>query len=499
MGSRDRAASQVRPVDGGGALGREVWIPALVVVVGMIMAILDTTIVNVALDTLGRDLDTPLTSVQWVTTGYLLAMAVVVPATGWAVDRFGAKSVWMVSIALFVCGSALSGAAWNITSLIVFRILQGLGGGMLQPVGQTILARAAGPDRMGRVMSVIGVPMLLGPVFGPVLGGWLVQDVGWRWIFYVNVPIGVIALLLAARLLPRTDAYRTTGRLDTVGMALLSTGLALVVYGLSTAGTNGSFTNATTVGWTGGGLVLVAVFCLYSLGKGPSAVIDVRLFANRVFSAAAVTGFLVSVGLFGGMLLLPLYYQVVRGEGALTAGLLLAPQGLGAAAAMPVAGRLTDKIGAGRVVPVGLLLALLGTFAYTQVGTDTSYWLLAIALFVRGMGLGSTMMPTVAAAYATLSRAVVPRATSTYTITRQIGGSFGTALLAVVLSQQIAAELPASATSSTSNIGAIPSAVREHAAPALANAFGQTFWVAFGLTAAALVPAAFLPRKHARK
>nr|QIZ01361.1 multidrug efflux MFS transporter [Streptomyces sp. S1D4-11] len=154
----------------------------------MIMAILDTTIVNSALDTLGRDLHASLPTVQWVTTGYLLALAVVIPATGWAVDRFGARRAWMTSIALFVGGSALSGAAWNITALIVFRVLQGLGGGMPQPVGQTILARAAGPDRMGRVMSVIGVPMLLGPVFGPVLGCWLVQDVGWRWIFYSTCP-----------------------------------------------------------------------------------------------------------------------------------------------------------------------------------------------------------------------------------------------------------------------------------------------------------------------
>ncbi|HEX6837195.1 MAG TPA: MFS transporter, partial [Polyangia bacterium] len=183
------------------AIDREILTLASVVILGAIMSILDTTIVNVALDTLARDFHATLSSIQWVTTGYLLALSSVIPLTGWAVERFGAKRVWMLSVLLFLVGSALSGFAWSIGSLIGFRVLQGLGGGMIMPVGQTILAQAAGPKRMGRVMSIVGVPMLLGPILGPVIGGLIVENVSWRWIFFVNLPIGVLALALARRLL----------------------------------------------------------------------------------------------------------------------------------------------------------------------------------------------------------------------------------------------------------------------------------------------------------
>src|SRR3954463_9235844 len=178
-------------------LGREVWIVASVVIVGVVMSILDTTIVNVALETLSRELDAPLNTIQWVSTGYLLALASVIPLTGWMSERFGAKRVWMSSVALFGLGSALCGLAWNAESLIFFRILQGFGGGMIMPVGMSVLTQVAGPHRVGRVMSVIGVPTLLGPILGPVIGGLIVSSVSWRWIFYVNIPIAVVALLKA--------------------------------------------------------------------------------------------------------------------------------------------------------------------------------------------------------------------------------------------------------------------------------------------------------------
>jgi EmrB/QacA subfamily drug resistance transporter len=179
---------------------------AAVVVVGAIMSILDTTIVNIALDRLSIDLHAPLDDVQWVATGYLLALALVIPLTGWAAERFEPRRIWIGSVALFTLGSALCGAAWSLDSLIGFRVLQGFGGGMIMPVGTILLAQAAGPQRMGRVMSVIGVPMLMAPVFGPVIGGLIVDNVSWRWIFYVNVPVGAIGLALAYRLMPATRA-----------------------------------------------------------------------------------------------------------------------------------------------------------------------------------------------------------------------------------------------------------------------------------------------------
>jgi EmrB/QacA subfamily drug resistance transporter len=488
----------VRPLRGApssqpATLDREIVVLGLVIISGTIMAILDMTIVNVALGTLGRDFDTGLATIQWVVTGYLLAMGTVIPLTGWAIDRFGAKRVWMTSILLFVLGSALSGAAWSIGSLIAFRVLQGLGGGMLMPTGSSILTMAAGPQRMGRVMSIVGIPMLLGPVLGPVLGGWLVEDVDWRWIFYVNVPIGALALALAAWRIPGARSEQSSTSLDLRGLLLLPPGFVLLIYGLSTASGNGGFGEPATIGWIVAGIVLIGLFVLHSLRRRAKALIDVRLFTNRIFASAALGIFICGIALIGSLLLLPLYFQVVRGEGALAAGLLLAPQGLGAATMMPIAGIATDRLGAGRIVPFGIVLLLLGTFAYTQLTADTSYWLLGTSLYVRGLGLGATMMPTMSAALAPLSKAAVPRAMSATNIIMQLGGSFGSALLAVILSRQITAQLP-QAPGGAGRISEISDQVREQIAPQLATAFGQTFWVAFGLTAVLFIPALLLPR-----
>src|SRR4051794_6406958 len=228
--STKSAAPAATPADA--KLDRELMLVASVVVLGAIMSILDTTVVNVAINTLARDFHTTLPTIQWVATGYTLALATVIPLTGWAADRFGTKRLYMTSIALFLGGSLLSGLSWSAASLIGFRVLQGLGGGMLMPLGMTILTRAAGPSRVGRVMSIIGVPMLLGPIFGPILGGWLVDDISWRWIFFINLPIGLVALFLSRRVLPR-DRPQPAERLDFLGLCLLSPGLALVIYGLA--------------------------------------------------------------------------------------------------------------------------------------------------------------------------------------------------------------------------------------------------------------------------
>ena len=467
-------------------LDREILVLGGVVVIGTIMAILDATIVNVAIPTLGRDFHTSISTIQWVMTGYLLAFASVIPLTGWASERFGAKRVWIAALLLFMAGSVLAGTAWSIEALITFRVIQGLGGGLLMPVGQTILAQAAGPQRIGRVMSVIGVPMLLGPVFGPVIGGAIVDQVSWRWIFFVNLPIGVLAVLLAWRLMPEA-APRLGQRLDLRGLVLLSPGLAIFVYGMSEAGAGGGFASGRALTGIALGLALVALFAVHAWRRGRAALIDVSLFARRAFAAAAATNLLVGIALFGALILLPLYFQTVRGESPLSTGLLLVPQGLGAALAMPIAGRLTDEIGARIVIPAGIVLALAGTAGYTQVGADTSYLFLGGALFVIGLGLGSTIVPSMAVAYQAVPREAVAQATSTINVIQRVAGSVGTALLAVVLQRSIRASLGVDSLAALSHVG------RTQAAPALAAAFGTAFWVAFGLVAAALVPALLLP------
>ena len=474
----------------GEGLSRELLVLGAVFVLGAIMTVLDLTIVNVAVPTIGRELSASISSIQWVMTGYMLAFASVIPMTGWASERFGAKRVWLVSLVLFVLGSILAGAAWSIGSLIGFRVLQGIGAGMIIPVGQTILAQAAGPQRMGRVMSLVGVPMLLGPILGNVIGGAIVDQVSWRWIFYINVPVGVAAVIAAQRLLPEARP-QLRQRLDVRGLALLSPGIALFLYAMTEAGAHGGVGSRRTIAAAALGLALVALFARHASAGGASALIDLSLFRRRGFAAAAALNFLLVGALFGSLLLLPLYYQLVRQESPLHVGLLLVPQGVGAALAMPLAGWLTDKIGARLVVSVGVAIAVIGTLAYTQVGGDTRYLYLSFALFVLGLGIGSTIAPSMAAAFQAVAREETPRATSALNVIQRIAGAIGTALLAIVLQRVLAARIP-DFRGGIQGIAALSG--RPHAAPVLAHAFGITFLVAVGLIAAALAPAVLLPR-----
>jgi EmrB/QacA subfamily drug resistance transporter len=471
----------------GDRLSPEVRRVSVVVVMGTIMAILDTTIVAVALATLARDFHTSINTIQWVTTGYLLALAVVIPLSGWAVHRFGAKPVYIISLMLFVAGSALCGVARSADTLIAFRVLQGLGGGMIMPVGQTIMARTAGPDKMNKVMAVIGVPTLLGPILGPVLGGIIISNFSWRWIFFVNVPIGIVALILSFRFLPTTPSDRTH-RLDVVGFLLLAPGLALLVYGLSEVGGGDGFSSRAVQISLLVSVVLIVGFVLRSL-RAPEPLLDLRLFKRFNFSVATVCIFLVGATLYGTMFLLPLYYQIVRGESPWMAGLLMAPQGIGAALVMRTSARLADRYGPRRTVPIGMALLALGTLAYTQVSGSTSYAFLAGALFVRGIGLGFGMMPVFAAAYRGLSFDEVPRASTATNIIRQVGGSLGVAVFAVVLQNAIVRQFPVR----TPSLGAVQSNLPITVANRLAEAFSTSFWWSFGVCAFAIVPAVFLP------
>src|SRR5215467_6872261 len=473
-------------------LSREILVLASVVILGTIMTVLDLTVVNVAIPALGRDINAPIPAIQWVVTGYMLAFATVIPVTGWAAGRFGAKRVWLAALSLFLVGSALSGASWSIGSLITFRVIQGLAAGMILPVGQTVLAQAAGPQRMGRVMSVIGVPMMLAPVFGPVIGGAIISAASWRWIFFINLPVGIAAVLAALWLMP--DARPQLGqRLDVRGLLLLCPGITVFLYGMSEAGNHGGFGSPRTITAALAGVLLIALFFWHAVIEGSDALIDVRLLRRRGFGTAAALNFVLMLGLFGSLILIPLYYQVVRDQGPLRTGMLLATQGIGAALALPLAGWLTDKVGARRITPAGIAVALLGTLAYTQVGAHTSAVYLSGALLVIGAGLGATIAPSMAAAYQALSRAETPSGTSALNAIQRIAGAIGTALFAIILQHEVSTRLPGRP--GGSGIAALSQQARAHSAATLASAFGATFWVAAALIAAALVPALLLPAR----
>jgi EmrB/QacA subfamily drug resistance transporter len=323
-------------------------------------------------------------------------------------------------------------------------------------------------------MAIMGVPMMLGPIAGPILGGWLVDDFSWRWIFFINVPVGIVALALTVRVLPR-DVPQPGHRLDWLGLGLLSPGLALLIYGLAKTSTEGGFGSAAVLVPMALGVVALAAFVAHAKHAGEDALIDLRLFANKTFSAAAGTMILVIIAVFGGMLLLPLYLQTVRGESAMDSGLLLAPQGIGAMLAMPIAGNLADRTGIGRIVPGGLVLVGVTFLGLTQLEADTSYWLFGVDLFFMGIGMGMTMMPTFSGAMQTLSQAAIPKASTTLNINQQVGASIGTAVLSVLLAHQL--EGAASPT-------------------AQADAYGSTFVWAFVLVAVAFVVALVLLPKE---
>jgi EmrB/QacA subfamily drug resistance transporter len=322
---------------------------------------------------------------------------------------------------------------------------------------------------MGRVMGVIAMPAMLAPVFGPMIGGVILEGLHWSWIFYVNVPIGMLAVVLTLRLVPDID-LGASGGLDVLGLVLLATSGPLVVYGLSEISSTGSFTAPTVLWPILGGLLLAGIF-VASARSAERPLLDVRLYSSRVFAAASATTFFVAAALFGAMILLPLYFQEVRHESVIMTGLLVAPQGLGAAAAMPFAGRLSDRLGGGRVAFVGVLVICLATIPFGLIGASTSILAISLAQVLRGVGIGFSFMPAMSAAFASLRPAQISDATPQMNVIQRVGGALGTAVLAVVL-QRTAGPFPSTAS--------------------LAAAFGTTFWWSLGVTALALVPCVVL-------
>jgi EmrB/QacA subfamily drug resistance transporter len=474
-------------------ISRALLMVASVVVLGAVMSILDTTVVNVAINTLAARFHTTLPTIQWVATGYTLALATVIPLSGWIADRFGTKRLYMGSIALFVLGSCLSGLAWSSATIILFRVLQGLGGGMIMPAGMTILTRAAGRQRIGRVMAIMGVPMLLGPILGPILGGWLVADVSWRWIFFINLPIGLLALVLALRILPR-DVAEHSQRLDIVDLLLVSPGLALVIYGLAESSSSGGFGSDKVLIPLAVGLVLLGAFVWHAL-RTPDPLIDLRLFKNRTFATSSLSLMLMVISVFGAFLLLPLYFQAVRGESPLMAGVLLAPQGLGSMITMPIAGQLSDRVGSGKIVPFGMLGVLAAVIWLTQIGAHTSWLAICLDLFVFGLGMGFAMMPIFTGAMQSVTGAAAARASTSLNIIQQTGASIGTAVLSVLLATALASRL-GHGSHGTIGAAAVPPAVRSHIAGPMSAAFGQTFVWACVLLGIALIGSLTLPRSR---
>lgn len=455
---------------GSPAVGTAVWRTVWSVLVGGLAALFDTTIVAVALHTLAGDLRVPVATIQWVSTVYLLALAVTIPIAGWAQRALGGKRLWMLALALFGVGSILSSLAWSAGSLIAFRAVQGVAAGIMLPLMSTLVMQAAGGHNLGKIMSVVSLPAVLGPVLGPVAGGLILAHLQWSFMFWVNVPFCVAGLILAACFLPHDDPVARLP-LDVVGFVLMAGGLAGILFGLSNTDRPGAFGRGDVLAPMIAGAVLLAAFAVWGLVRGARALVDLRLLRHRPLASSSTLLFLSGIAAYGAMLLIPLYFQQLRGTSVLQAGLLLIPQGIGTLISRAVAGRLSDSVSPRWLAAAGFAVTLAGTVPFAFVGAQTNLWWLMAVLLVRGIGLGIMTIPLMALGFRGLDRHQIPDASILTRVAQQVGGSFGTAVLATIL---------AAAATTT---GAV----------ALAGAYQQAFWWATGFTAVGTLIALTLP------
>ncbi|OSC39843.1 DHA2 family efflux MFS transporter permease subunit [Mycobacterium decipiens] len=487
-----------------------------VCVLGTMMAIVDTTVVTVAQRTFVAEFDTTHAIVAWTMTGYTLAMAAVIPLAGWAADRFGTKRLFMGSLAAFTLGSLLCAMAPNVILLITFRVAQGLGGGMLLPLVLTILTHEAGPKRLGRVMALLGIPMLLGPVFGPVLGGWLIDSYGWEWIFWINLPIGLTAFALAAIVLP-SDHPTPSETFDFLGMLLLSPGLATFLYGVSVVPERGTLTDRQVWIPVTIGLILITGFVFHALYRADHPLIDLRLFRNRVVALSNAAMLIFMAAFFGAGLLFPSYFQELLHQTPLQSGMSMAPRGIGALLTMPFAGLLVDRRGPGQILVVGfaLIASGMGIFAYGVASQADYLPTLVTGLTIMGMGMGCAMMPLSAAAVQTLAPRQIARGSTLVNVNQQVGASIGTALMSVILTSQFNRSANISAANTMASLredaarrgvpidpSTIPEQARTPDFPAnllndLSQAYTVVFVVAAALATLVIIPVVFLPKRPA--
>ena len=409
----------------------------MVVILGVFMSILDQTIVNIAIPRLQTAFGADIHEVQWVLTAYIVAQGVAVPTAAYFADTLGIKRFYIISLGAFTLGSALCGLAWSLPILIVFRVLQGLGGAALFPLSITFLFREFPPQERGTAMGFFGVPALLAPALGPTLGGYLVTFVDWQAIFFINVPIGIIAIILSILFIRE---YRPEGqtRFDPVGFIFVSLGLIALLYGLSSASTDG-WGSTTVIGFLSVGFLSLAIFVAAELiiaNRGGQPLLDLRLFANGPFRAGIIANLFVIFSLFGGLFLFPLYLQNIRGLSAFQSGLILLPQALAAMVSTIIGGRLVDRIGVRAVMIPGLLILAFATWQLTYINLYSPYGWLQLMFILRGIALGLTIQPLTVATLSEISPRQLAQASSISTVNRAVASSLGIAILATVVQTQ---------------------------------------------------------------
>jgi EmrB/QacA subfamily drug resistance transporter len=406
------------------------WKVMICTIFGTFMTMLDSTIVNIALPKITNVFGVTVNEGQLVITSYMLALAVIMPATGYLSDTFGTKRLFLITMALFTGGSLLCGLAWNNTSLVVFRIIQGLGGGMMSPLGMTMLFKAVPVRERNTIMGIYGLPLILAPVLGPTVGGYLVEYVDWRVIFTLNVPIGIVGMFLASAWLRETELIKGL-KFDLRGFLLSAVGFSGLLLGLTDAGTDGWTSPSILVRFAVGIVCLSAWVWVELTDEQP--LLELRLFKNPTFALATLVNFVLTVGMFGGQLLLPVFLQNFRGLGAAETGMITMTQALAMLPLMPLVGRLADKFGTRTLLLVGLPLVAISMWQFSALSMDTSDTQIRLWLAARGITMGLVMMPAMTAALNTVPHELTSRGSALTNVMRQVFGSFGTAIFVTLL------------------------------------------------------------------
>ncbi len=452
---------------------------AWILVLGAIMPLLDSTMVNIAINHLSHDFSIGLDLIQWVITGYVLAMAISVPLAGWMVQRFNGKWLMIGANILFLAASIASGFSWSIHSLIIFRVVQGFSAGFIMTLVTTLCVETAGRERMGRLMSTIGIPTVLGPILGPVIGAVIVQFLSWRYIFFVNIPLGILAITLMIWKLPDFTPANIKAKFDFIGIILLGTASAALIYGITKAAKSATFNNSTTIAYGVAGIAILAIYMIYAALKKDQAILPLHLFRLKNFSAVMVGLFLAGIATNGPMLLLPLFFQNIKGFSVLNTGLILIPQGIGMLIARPLIGKLTDKWGARNVVLVSLALTIVGTIPFVFINEASSLFVVSLVLFVRGVGIGGITIPMMTDAYTGMVKQEIAQASVGTRLVQNIGGAFGSAVMATAVSLSIQGKTPT--------------------IPVMTTAYHDGFRLALVLSLVLVIPSLFLTNKTAKQ
>jgi EmrB/QacA subfamily drug resistance transporter len=454
---------------------RSLLVPLIAIILGTFMVILDNTVVNVALPTLGRVLNTDLSLLQWVISAYMLAQAAVIPLSGWLSDRFGAKRVYLISFILFTGGSALCGLAQSGEMLIATRILQGLGGGMLMPIGMAVLYRLTPPQRRGEIFGLFGIPIMVAPALGPLLSGYLLQYADWRLIFLINLPVGVLALLIGMRVLPNITAGRAIGRLDSVGIMLGPLAFSALSFGVSQS-TFAGWTAVSTLGGIAVGVVALVLFVWRELTVA-DPVLDLRVFRSRDFTLGIVAQWAAFGSMFGTFFLIPLFLQQVRGYGAFETGLYTLPSAIASAVFMQIGGRAFDRVGVRLPVLAGMTLIGTSMWMLSGLRGGTTGEDLRLPLALMGGGMGAMMMSLNTHLLNSAPRDLVGRVTSLTSALQNVVASLAIATFATILQARIPFHV---AETSVASGGALSPAL---IADATAFAFGDVYRTALLLVA----------------